>query len=211
MWPLHLLRRRGTTDADLAMSALRAQEGGAGFEEDLDCVAERAHVRRLLDHAKQHGRTSASAAAAGDGPHAAPRSGLTTRPGSDGEVATVLISGLRKVYPARGKAPPKVALADLSLAIPPTECFGFLGVNGAGKTTTLSILTGDVLPSAGDGFIDGFDIVSEQRSVRSRVGYCPQFDPLLELMTGRETLVMFARLRNVPKEDIPTLVTSPLS
>ena len=42
----------------------------------------------------------------------------------------VLVHRLGKVFPARGRAPPKVAVADLSLRIHNGECFGFLGVNG---------------------------------------------------------------------------------
>jgi len=118
----------------------------------------------------------------------------------------VLLHNLRKVFPARGKAAPKVAVVDLSLAIPPAECFGFLGVNGAGKTTTLSVLTGDFLPSTGHAFIDGKDVVADRAQVRQRMGYCPQADPLLELMTARETLTMFARLKNLPPKQIPALV-----
>ena len=38
------------------------------------------------------------------------------------------------------------------------------------------------------------------------IGYCPQFDSLLDLMTGREHLEMFARLRGIPKSEIPQLV-----
>jgi len=114
------------------------------------------------------------------------------------------------VYPPRGQAPPKVAIVDLSLGIPTAECFGFLGHNGAGKTTTMSVLTGDYLPSSGRAWIDGLDVVSDLRRVRQRLGYCPQQDPLLELLTGRETLVMFARLKNIPEFRIPALVTAML-
>jgi len=120
--------------------------------------------------------------------------------------AAVWIERLRKVYPARGKAAPKVAVVDLSLGVPKAECFGFLGVNGAGKTTTLSILTGDYLPTSGKAFIDGHDVVADRRRVRERMGYCPQADPLIELMTARETLVMFARLKNLPEAAIPRVV-----
>jgi len=120
--------------------------------------------------------------------------------------SAVWIQKLRKVYPARGKAAPKVAVVDLSLGVPKAECFGFLGVNGAGKTTTLSILTGDYLPTAGQAWIDGHDIVADRKRVRDRMGYCPQVDPLLELMTARETLVMFARLKNLPEAIIPSTV-----
>jgi ABC-type multidrug transport system ATPase subunit len=130
--------------------------------------------------------------------------------GTDGDGAAVVISGLRKVYAPRGRAPPKVAVVDLSLRIGRAECFGFLGPNGAGKTTTLSILTGDYLPSAGRAWIDGCDVVSELHAVRRRLGYCPQQDPLLELMTGRETLLMFARLKNLPEARIGGLVAAML-
>ena len=49
--------------------------------------------------------------------------------------SSVWIQHLRKVYPARGRAAPKVAVVDLSLGVPRAECFGFLGVNGAGKVS----------------------------------------------------------------------------
>jgi len=42
--------------------------------------------------------------------------------------------------------------------------------------------------------------------VHERMGYCPQADPLIELMTARETLVMFARLKNLPERTIPAVV-----
>ena len=44
--------------------------------------------------------------------------------------------------------------------------------------------------------------------VQQRVGYCPQFDALIERMTGRELLTMFARLRGIPERHIPRVVAS---
>ena len=99
-----------------------------------------------------------------------------------------------------------VAVQQLSLQIPRGQCFGFLGVNGAGKTSTLAMLTGDVMPTAGDAWIGGRSIVSEMQAVQRRVGYCPQFDPLLELMTGRETIRMYASLKGVPKRQLDATV-----
>lgn len=80
-----------------------------------------------------------------------------------------------------------------------------LGVNGAGKTTTFKMLTGDVKISSGEGFVRGISLKSDMRNVHKIIGYCPQFDALIEDMTGRETLEMFALLRGVRRRDIPGL------
>jgi len=91
----------------------------------------------------------------------------------------------------------KVAVEDLCLGIPHSECFGFLGTNGAGKSTTMNMLTGDMIPSAGVAKINSYDIVYERAEIRQRMGYCPQFDPLLDLMSAREHLYMYARFRGL--------------
>ena len=105
-----------------------------------------------------------------------------------------------------GASRPKVAVRDLSLQLDPSQCFGFLGVNGAGKTTTMSILTGDAEATAGDAWIRGHSVRSQMRDVRKHIGYCPQFDPLLDLMTARETLAMYARLRGVKHSMVARVV-----
>jgi ATP-binding cassette subfamily A (ABC1) protein 3 len=75
-----------------------------------------------------------------------------------------------------------------------------------GKTTTMSMLTGDILPTSGTGTIHGYDVVTEQEEVRHFLGYCAQADPLLGLLTAREELHFYARIRGVPKERISPLV-----
>jgi ATP-binding cassette subfamily A (ABC1) protein 3 len=91
----------------------------------------------------------------------------------------VRIKGLRKVYGARGGTKTTTAVHNLSLGVPRSQCFGFLGINGAGKTTTLQMLTGDSEPTAGNAFINQYSILNQMEDVRREVGYCPQFDPLL--------------------------------
>jgi len=113
---------------------------------------------------------------------------------------------MRKIYEPRGNAGSKIAVRDMSIGIPKGECFGLLGINGAGKTTCMKMLTGDVMPSSGSASILGYDVVSELASVRQNIGYCPQFDPLIEQLTGRETLRMYARLKSVPSELIEAQV-----
>ncbi|KAL3693440.1 hypothetical protein R1sor_007091 [Riccia sorocarpa] len=118
----------------------------------------------------------------------------------------VRIRRLWKIYPGHGTEAAKVAVRDLCLGIPPGECFGFLGVNGAGKTTTLSILSGDIKPTSGDAIINGHSVVMNLPAVQKYIGYCPQFDPLLDLMTGREHLEMYARLKGVPECNVKSTV-----
>ena len=59
------------------------------------------------------------------------------------------------------------AVDRLSVGIPRGECFGLLGINGAGKTSTFQMLTGDELVSAGNAYLDGFDIKTDMTMVRS--------------------------------------------
>ncbi|KAF5833387.1 hypothetical protein DUNSADRAFT_10319 [Dunaliella salina] len=89
------------------------------------------------------------------------------------------------------------ALKGLWVHVMPGECFGLLGVNGAGKSTTFKILTGEILPDAGDARIAGHSILLALQQARQRLGYCPQADALPGDMTGREVLAMYARLQGL--------------
>ncbi|XP_034369378.1 phospholipid-transporting ATPase ABCA3-like isoform X1 [Arvicanthis niloticus] len=111
----------------------------------------------------------------------------------------VLIKELTKIY---CKSPPVLAVKNISLAIQEKECFGLLGFNGAGKTTTFQILTGENIPTAGDVFIDGISITKNILKVRSKIGYCPQFDALLEYLTGWEIMIMYARIWGISEHQI---------
>uniref|UniRef100_A0A4W4H932 ABC transporter domain-containing protein n=1 Tax=Electrophorus electricus TaxID=8005 RepID=A0A4W4H932_ELEEL len=109
----------------------------------------------------------------------------------------LILQELTKVYPGSQSL---LAVDRLSLAVGKGECFGLLGFNGAGKTTTFKMLTGDETVTAGDAFIDGYSILRDVKKVQQRIGYCPQFDAVLDHMTGRETLSMYARLRGIPEK-----------
>ncbi|RUS82911.1 hypothetical protein EGW08_009334 [Elysia chlorotica] len=101
-----------------------------------------------------------------------------------------------------------VAVNGISLGVPEQECFGLLGQNGAGKTTTFKMLTGDMMVTSGNAYLKGFDVRNNMKKVQANMGYCPQFDALIDQMTGRETLTMYARLRGVPEENIKDVVNS---
>jgi ATP-binding cassette subfamily A (ABC1) protein 3 len=137
----------------------------------------------------------------------------------------VKIQELRKLYPANSRAggvnlgslfcPPdkdntKVAVHCLSFGIPRGECFGFLGINGAGKTTTLSILSGEFPPTGGNAYVDGFSISVDQSKIRRKIGYCPQFDALLELLTVREHLELYGRIKGFQGDLLGEIVTKKL-
>uniref|UniRef100_A0A8C0SFT8 ABC transporter domain-containing protein n=1 Tax=Canis lupus familiaris TaxID=9615 RepID=A0A8C0SFT8_CANLF len=102
--------------------------------------------------------------------------------------------------------PAVLAVRNISLGIQKKECFGLLGLNGAGKTTTFEILTGEETATSGDVFIENLSITNNLLEVRSKIGYCPQFDALLDYMTARELMVMYARLWGVPETQITQYV-----
>uniref|UniRef100_A0A8C6ACH6 ABC transporter domain-containing protein n=1 Tax=Marmota marmota marmota TaxID=9994 RepID=A0A8C6ACH6_MARMA len=115
----------------------------------------------------------------------------------------VLIKELTKIY---FTYPVILAVKNISLKVQRQECFGLLGYNGAGKTSTFQILTGEQSPTSGDVFIDGFSITKNILKVKSRIGYCPQFDALLEYMTGREIMIMYARICGGNKRRLSTAI-----
>jgi ATP-binding cassette, subfamily A (ABC1), member 3 len=84
------------------------------------------------------------------------------------------------------------------------------GINGAGKTTTLSILSGEFPPTAGEAYIDGFSIRDDQTNIRRRIGYCPQFDALLELLTVREHLELYGRIKGFERAGLEAIVRGKL-
>lgn len=75
------------------------------------------------------------------------------------------------------------------------------------------MLTRQILPTAGDAFVHGVSILrqaSPDQDSGPRLGYCPQVDPLIDLMTAREQLALFARLKGVPKQEVGQAVAEVL-
>ncbi|XP_030067809.1 phospholipid-transporting ATPase ABCA3 [Microcaecilia unicolor] len=119
----------------------------------------------------------------------------------------LVIKELTKMFNSRESL---LAVDRISLAVNKGECFGLLGFNGAGKTTTFKMLTGDETITAGDAYVEGHSILTNIKKVQQRIGYCPQFDALLDHMTGRETLSMYARLRGIPERYLGSCVENML-
>ncbi|BFG01721.1 ATP-binding cassette sub-family A member 3 [Drosophila madeirensis] len=98
-----------------------------------------------------------------------------------------------------------LAVNQVSLCVQEVECFGLLGVNGAGKTTTFKMMTGDEHISSGAAYVQGLSLESDMNSIYKMIGYCPQFDALLDDLTGREVLRIFCLLRGVQEGRIKQL------
>jgi len=112
---------------------------------------------------------------------------------------------LKKVYPGRHGAKSKAAVKGLTFSVKAGECFGLLGVNGAGKTSTFRMLTGDQRVTSGEAWVNGFSILKNQQQLRQSISFCPQFDALNDLLTGRETLALYCRLHGIPEKEIPLI------
>lgn len=93
------------------------------------------------------------------------------------------------------------ALKDVSFTVEEGEFFGLLGPNGAGKTTLISIMAGLVRADSGQVHISGYDVVSDYKTARKKLGVVPQelvFDPFF---TVRETLRLQSGYFGLKKND----------
>ncbi|KAI2668143.1 Phospholipid-transporting ATPase ABCA1 [Labeo rohita] len=115
-----------------------------------------------------------------------------------GQTDILELKQLTKVY----KRKQKPAVDRLCVGIPPGECFGLLGVNGAGKTSTFKMLTGDSVVTSGEAYLAGKSVLKEIDEVHQNMGYCPQFDAINDLLTGREHLEFYAILRGIPEKEV---------
>jgi ABC-2 type transport system ATP-binding protein len=92
-----------------------------------------------------------------------------------------------------------VALDGIELEVPTGSILGLLGPNGAGKTTAVRILTTLTIPDGGSARVAGHDVVGEAALVRRSIGVTAQNATLDELLTGRQNLVMIARLSGLSR------------
>ena len=86
------------------------------------------------------------------------------------------------------------ALDGVDLRVPEGTVTALLGPNGAGKTTTVRVLTTLLVPDAGRAEVAGYDVLTEARELRSRIGASGQYAAVDEYLTGFENLEMVGRL-----------------
>lgn len=90
------------------------------------------------------------------------------------------------------------AVDNVSFTVAKGEIFGFLGPNGAGKSTTIRMLNGLLLPTAGEGWVDGLHIVRDHDRIKDRLGYMSQRFSLYEDLTAEENLAFFGGIYGLP-------------
>lgn len=91
-----------------------------------------------------------------------------------------------------------LAVNDVTFAVHAGEIFAFLGPNGSGKSTTIRMLCGILLPTAGEGWVLGYDIAREGERIKQGIGYMSQRFALYEDLSVWENLAFYAGVYNVP-------------
>ncbi|MCB8976033.1 MAG: ATP-binding cassette domain-containing protein [Ardenticatenaceae bacterium] len=103
----------------------------------------------------------------------------------------IQVKGLQKSY---DKLP---VLRGVDFEVQKGTVFALLGSNGAGKTTVVKILTTLLEQDGGTAAVNGFDVVTKPVDVRQSISLTGQFAAVDEILTGRENLIMIARLRHL--------------
>jgi ABC-2 type transport system ATP-binding protein len=109
---------------------------------------------------------------------------MTTQP-------AIEIAGLTKSYGDHA------VLEGVDLIVPAGTVYALLGSNGAGKTTVVKILSTLLRPDGGSAAVAGHDVVTAAAEVRESISLTGQFAAVDEVLTGRENLVLIARLRRL--------------
>jgi len=100
------------------------------------------------------------------------------------------------------REPGKVALRGINVQIHEGEIFGLLGPNGAGKTTLIKILTTLAIPSAGQAFVSGLDVVKHSLEVRKRVGVVYGDErAFFWRLSALDNLLFYAALYHIPADE----------
>jgi ABC-2 type transport system ATP-binding protein len=87
----------------------------------------------------------------------------------------------------------------LTLGVAPGSIFALLGSNGAGKTTIVRILSTLLAADGGVAEVNGYDVATQAADVRESISLTGQFAAVDEILTGRENLVLMARLRHLER------------
>ncbi len=119
----------------------------------------------------------------------------------------VQATDLRKTYPTGRGKPRVLALDGLTFAVESGTVYGLLGPNGAGKSTTVKILSTLSHPDSGTATVAGADVGTAPDAVRRRIGLVSQKPSSDPMATGRENLVLAARIQGLNRVDASARAT----
>ncbi len=105
------------------------------------------------------------------------------------QVSAIQVKGLQKSYKQLQ------VLKGVDFEVEKGSIFALLGSNGAGKTTVVKILTTLLKQDSGTATVNGFDVASKPENVRQAISLTGQFAAVDEILTGRENLILIAKLR----------------
>jgi ABC-2 type transport system ATP-binding protein len=116
---------------------------------------------------------------------------------------SIQVIGLQKSYKQHQ------VLKGVDFEVEKGSIFALLGSNGAGKTTVVKILTTLLKQDSGTATVNGFDVASKPENVRQAISLTGQFAAVDEILTGRENLIMIAKLRYLknPRQVADDLLT----
>ena len=103
----------------------------------------------------------------------------------------IQVKGLQKSYKQLH------VLKGVDFEVEKSSIFTLLGSNGAGKTTIIKILTTLLNQDSGTATVNGFEVAAQPNDVRQSISLTGQFAAVDEILTGRENLIMIARLRHL--------------
>ncbi|WP_418222688.1 ABC transporter ATP-binding protein [Clostridium isatidis] len=89
------------------------------------------------------------------------------------------------------------ALKGVNLEIEKGEIFGFIGPNGAGKSTTMKIVSGLLSPDSGEVYVDGIDAIKENKLLKEKIGYMPDFFGVYDNLMAIEYLEFYASIYGI--------------
>ncbi|MEP5613674.1 MAG: ATP-binding cassette domain-containing protein, partial [Cyclobacteriaceae bacterium] len=114
---------------------------------------------------------------------------------------SVVVENLTKKYGAQK------AVNDISFEINTGEVVGFLGPNGAGKSTTMKMITCFMAPTTGNVNVEGSSIHTDSETVRRKIGYLPENNPLYLDMPIVDYLRFSAEIQGVEKSEISSRIS----
>jgi len=106
-------------------------------------------------------------------------------------MTAIVVKGLEKSYKELH------VLRGVDFEVAPGSIFALLGSNGAGKTTIVRILSTLLKHDAGTATVNGLDVATDALAVRESISLTGQFAAVDEVLTGRENLILVARLRHL--------------